>query len=84
LPPSISELERRLHTRAQDDLAVIRARMAKASREMKHWDEYDYVLVNRDIKRAFKEVRAILAAERLKRTRQPGLSAFVRGLQSKL
>jgi guanylate kinase len=84
LPPSISELERRLHTRAQDDLAVIRARMAKASSEMKHWDEYDYVLVNRDIKRAFKEVRAILAAERLKRARQPGLSAFVRGLQAKL
>jgi guanylate kinase len=84
LPPSISELERRLHTRAQDDSAVIRARMAKASSEMKHWDEYDYVLVNRDIKRAFKAVRAILAAERLKRARQPGLSAFVRGLQSKL
>jgi guanylate kinase len=84
LPPSISELERRLHTRAQDDLAVIRARMAKASNEMKHWGEYDYVLVNRNINHAFKEVRAILAAERLKRTRQPGLSAFVRGLQSKL
>ncbi len=84
LPPSIPELERRLHTRAQDDDAVIRARMAKAAGEMSHWAEYDYVVINRDIERAFREVRAILAAERLKRKRQTGLSAFVRGLQSDL
>jgi guanylate kinase len=51
---------------------------------MSHWAEYDYVVINRDIERAFREVRAILAAERLKRKRQPGLSAFVRGLQSDL
>ena len=84
LPPSSGELSRRLHTRAQDDKKVIRARMAKASDEMSHWAEYDYVVVNRDLDRAFGEVRAILAAERLRRKRQPGLSAFVRGLQSKL
>jgi guanylate kinase len=84
LPPSIPELERRLHTRAQDDRKVIRARMAKAGGEMTHWAEYDYVVVNRNIDRAFSEIRAILAAERLKRERQTGLSAFVRGLQSKL
>jgi guanylate kinase len=84
LPPSIPELERRLHTRAQDDEDVIRARMAKAGGEMTHWAEYDYVVVNRDFDRAFAEVRAILAAERLKRERQTGLSAFVRGLRSKL
>jgi guanylate kinase len=84
LPPSVPELERRLHTRAQDDDKVIRARMAKAGGEMTHWAEYDYVVVNRDFDRAFSEVRAILAAERLKRERQTGLSAFVRGLQSKL
>ncbi len=84
LPPSSGELSRRLHTRAQDDKKVIRARMAKASDEMSHWAEYDYVVVNRDVDRAFGEVRAILAAERLRRKRQPGLSAFVRGLQSKL
>ena len=84
LPPSIPELERRLHSRAQDDDAVIRARMAKAAGEMSHWAEYDYVVVNRDLDRAFKDVRAILATERLKRERQTGLSAFVRGLQSKL
>ena len=84
LPPSSGELARRLHTRAQDDKKVIRARMAKAGDEMSHWAEYDYIVVNRDLDRAFNDVRAILAAERLKRKRQPGLSAFVRGLQSKL
>jgi len=84
LPPSIPELERRLHTRAQDSDEVIRARMAKAAGEMSHWAEYDYVVVNRDLERAFNDVRAILAAERLKRERQTGLSIFVRGLQAKL
>ena len=84
LPPSSGELARRLHTRAQDDKKVIRARMAKAGDEMSHWNEYDYVVLNRDLDRAFNDVRSILAAERLKRERQPGLSAFVRGLQSKL
>lgn len=84
LPPSIGELSRRLHTRAQDDKKIIRARMGKAGGEMSHWPEYDYVVVNRDLDRAFGDVRAILAAERLKRERQTGLSAFVRGLQSKL
>ena len=84
LPPSSGELARRLHTRAQDDKKVIRARMAKSGDEMSHWAEYDYVVVNRDLDRAFGDVRAILAAERLKRERQTGLSAFVRGLQAKL
>jgi guanylate kinase len=84
LPPSIPELERRLHRRAQDTDEVIRARMAKASDEMSHWAEYDYVIVNRQLKDAFAELRAILAAERLKRERQTGLSDFVRGLQREL
>ena len=84
LPPSSGELARRLHTRAQDDKKVIRARMAKAADEMSHWAEYDYVVINRDLDRAFGEVRAILAAERLKRERQTGLAAFVRGLQKKI
>jgi guanylate kinase len=58
--------------------------MAKAGDEMTHWSEYDYVIINRDLDRTFNEIRAILAAERLKRNRQLGLSAFVRGLQQKL
>jgi guanylate kinase len=84
LPPSIPELERRLHARAQDDYETIHRRMAKASDEMSHWAEYDYVVINRDLKQAFAEVTAILAAERLKRERQTGLSDFVRGLQAKI
>jgi guanylate kinase len=84
LPPTIPDLEARLRTRAQDADDVIRVRMAKAANEMSHWAEYDYVVINRDIWRAFEDVCAILAAERLKRERQTGLSAFVRALQADL
>jgi guanylate kinase len=84
LPPSIPDLEQRLKSRAQDTPEVIRSRMAKAADEMSHWAEYDYVVINREIADAFEDVRAILGAERLKRERQPGLSAFVRSLQAGL
>jgi guanylate kinase len=84
LPPSIPELERRLHTRALDDEEVIRRRMAKAASELSHWPEYDYVIINNTLDRAFAEVQTILAAERLKRERQPWISAYVRRLQVKL
>jgi guanylate kinase len=82
LPPSVSELERRLRARAQDADDVIHSRMAKAADEMSHWAEYDYVVINRDLDHAFRDVCAILAAERLKRDRQTGLSGFVRSLQA--
>jgi guanylate kinase len=84
LPPTAAELERRLERRAQDSKAVIGSRMAKAAHEMSHWREYDYVIINRDKGDALAELRAILAAERLKRERQIGLSDFVRQLQAKL
>jgi len=84
LPPSIPELERRLKARAQDDYETIHRRMAKAADEMSHWAEYDYVVINRDLEQSFADVKAVLAAERLTRERQPGLSDFVRGLQAKL
>ena len=84
LPPSIPELERRLHKRAQDDYETIHRRMAKAADEMSHWQEYDYVVINHDLDQTFADVLAILAAERVKRERQVGLSDFVRGLQAKL
>ncbi len=84
LPPTAKELERRLKRRAQDSHDIIGTRMAKAADEMSHWPEYDYVIVNRDKDEAFAEVKAILAAERLKRERQIGLSSFVRALQAKL
>jgi guanylate kinase len=84
LPPSIPELERRLQSRAQDPPDVIRARMAKAGDEMSHWAEYDYVVINQDLNASAAQVRAILAAERLRRERQVGLTGFVRGLQAQL
>jgi guanylate kinase len=84
LPPSMPELERRLRMRAQDDEDVIRQRMDKAADELSHWAEYDYVIINDDLDKAFGEVRTILAAERLKRWRQPWVSAYVRRLQAEL
>lgn len=84
LPPSVAELERRLQMRAQDSRDIIKTRMAKAAEEMSHWPEYDYVIVNSDKDRAFAELRAILAAERLKRERQVGLADFVRRLGAQL
>jgi len=80
LPPSIAELERRLRGRGQDSDAVIAGRMAKSQAEISHWAEYDYVIVNHEIDKAFKELTTILEAERLKRDRQPDLAGFVRGL----
>jgi guanylate kinase len=84
LPPSAADLENRLHSRAQDSPEVIRKRMSRASHEMSHWAEYDYIVINRDIDEAFAEVQSILRAERLKRERRVGLTTFVRGLQQQL
>ena len=80
LPPSIAELDRRLRGRGQDSDAVIRGRMARSMAEASHWAEYDYVLVNRDLDETEAQVVAIVAAERLRRERQPGLSDLVRAL----
>jgi len=84
LPPSAPDLEKRLHSRAQDSDDVIRERMSRASHEMSHWAEYDYIVVNHDIDDAFAEVQSILKAERLKRERRIGLVGFVRNLQTQL
>lgn len=80
LPPSLTELERRLRSRGTDAEDVIVARMARASGEIAHWDGYDYVLVNDDVERCFGKVHTILAAERLKRSRQTGIIGFIRSL----
>ena len=81
LPPSTDELDRRLHSRAQDSAEVVAARMAKAPNEMSHWAEYDYIIVNHDIDRSVAEVESILVAERLRRQRQIGLTDFVKRLR---
>jgi guanylate kinase len=84
LPPSAADLEKRLHTRAQDSAEVIRARMSRATHEMSHWAEYDYIVINHNVDEAFAEVQSILKAERLKRERRTGLTNFVRALQRQL
>ena len=84
LPPSAADLERRLHTRAQDSEQVILGRMSRAAHEMSHWAEYDYIVINHDVDEAFAEVQSILKAERLKRERRTGLTNFVRALQRQL
>jgi len=81
LPPSTRDLERRLITRAQDSPDIVAKRMAKSADEMSHYAEYDYVIVNRDIATSLTELKSILTAERLKRERQLGLSAFVKALR---
>jgi len=84
LPPSAADLEKRLSSRAQDSAGVIRRRMSRASHEMSHWAEYDYIVINHDVEAAFAEVQSILKAERLKRERRIGLTTFVRELQRQL
>lgn len=83
LPPSYEELEKRLTGRGQDSEEVIRKRMAKASNEMSHWPEYDYVIVNDVIEESIQNVQAILKAERLRRMRRLGLGEFVNSIRSK-
>jgi len=82
LPPSPHALEERLTKRAQDPPEILAERMAKASDEMSHWPEYDYIIINDDIDRSVAQVRAILTAERARRDRLLGVGEFVRGLQS--
>ena len=80
LPPSMAELEHRLHSRGTDSDSVIADRMARAEGEISHWAEYDYVLVNSDADSCLAQIRTIVSAERMKRARQIGLVAFVRDL----
>ena len=80
LPPTMAELQSRLHRRAEDTAEVIATRLANSRAEIQHWTEYDYIVVNEDLDRAFASVKAIVAAERIRRVRRPGLVPFVQGL----
>jgi guanylate kinase len=81
VPPSLTELEKRLRERNTDSEEVIQYRMKRAERELSHWDGYDYVVVNDDLDACFEKVHTILQAEREKRSRKPGLIGFVRERQ---
>lgn len=80
LPPSMAELSRRLHARGQDADDVIQRRLARAHGEIGQWGQYDYVIVNEDLGRAYADLDLIYRAERLRRIRNPWLKGFVRGL----
>ena len=80
LPPSMRELKERLKRRAENTEADIARRLANARVEMEHWREYDYVVVNEDLDRAYAQVRSVVVAERLRRNRRQGLFQFVNGL----
>jgi guanylate kinase len=84
LPPDGKTLERRLRTRAQDADDVVARRLAAAADEIEHWGEYDYVIVNADLETSVARLVAILTAERVRRARQTGLAAFVRGVLTDL
>ena len=82
LPPSMAELERRLHMRAEDSEEIIAKRMARSADEIGHWEEYDYVLVNTLLEQTLAQIKQILAAERLKRSRQIWLKLHMERLKS--
>ncbi|MGJ8622401.1 MAG: guanylate kinase [Yoonia sp.] len=82
LPPSITELHRRLVSRGQDAPEVIEGRMRKSWDEISHWDGYDYVLINDDLDQTEAQLKTIISAERLRRSQQPDLVNHVRKLQS--
>jgi guanylate kinase len=82
LPPSTAALRERLRHRAQDSPRIVAQRMVKSAEEMSHWPEYEYVIVNRDIAESVAQAQAIVAAERLRRTRQLGLADFVNRLRA--
>ena len=74
LPPSMAELRARLERRAEDSAATIGQRLENAKREIERWRLYDYVVVNDDLQRAYRQVVAILAAERRRGARPPRAS----------
>ena len=81
LPPSIQELDARLRQRGKDSCALVAHRMKECYEEIKHWTDYDYVLVNNRIEEVFEQIEGIVFAERLKRTRRSGLKNFVEKLK---
>ena len=84
LPPSIHELRRRLESRGTDSKETINKRMGLILEKMRHWNEYDYVVVNVDVDQTVETVREIISAKRMKRVRQTGLIKFVEKLEKEV
>ena len=77
LPPSIKEVRRRLESRGTDSKEVIDKRMALVIDKIKHWQEFDYVIVNVNVEETICKVQRVISGERMKRVRQAGLPPFV-------
>lgn len=77
LPPTIAELENRLRTRGTDSEETIKKRMAKAKDEISHFNEYDFIVVNDDIEKAFEEIKSIIITKRKQNIDQLALEKFV-------
>ena len=80
LPPSVKEVRRRLEDRKTDSKEVIEKRMNLVAEKLKHWDEFDYVIVNADIEETVRKVQRVISGERMKRVRQSGLPDFINSL----
>ncbi|MFC4625119.1 guanylate kinase [Daeguia caeni] len=80
LPPTMHELQNRLHRRAEDTPEVIQTRLKNARLEIQKWVKYDYIVINEDLERSYAGIKGIITAERLRRDRRPGLFDFVQGL----
>ena len=82
LPPSITELERRLNARGQDSIEVVASRMSKSKDEISHWNEYEYLIVNNDLQQSFEALKSILIAERTKQVRRNDLEFLIGNLNT--
>ena len=80
LPPSVKEVRRRLETRGTDPKEVIEKRMNLIAEKLKHWDEFDYVIVNADVAETVRKVQRVISGERMKRVRQTGMPPFIEEL----
>ena len=80
LPPSIKELEKRLGARATESQDSFKKRMSEARKEISHYSEYDFIIINEDIQESVNKIKTILYSESLRRHRQVGLKKFVDNL----
>lgn len=80
LPPSVKEVRRRLEDRKTDSKETIEKRMNLIAEKLKHWDEFDYVIVNADVEETVRKVQRVISGERMKRVRQTGMASFIESL----
>jgi len=81
LPPSIKELEKRLGARATETQDSFKKRMSEARKEISHYNEYDFIIINEDVQECINKIKLIINSESLRRHRQVGLSEFVNNLK---